>query len=157
MLNGIARQRGVTLPPFPDALEDWSEEAATDSEKLSTALEVGTDEITKQMIDYQVKVTRTKGEHHWGSLVALIAVAAEVYIKTLVTAEDSVKALGDEMLAKYRELGYEELAKYTRVMTEEMARVRNEAGETGWREEEAKELVAEHMKRSRAFWAIVVV
>lgn len=146
--KSVAQQRGVTLPPFPDIPADWRDGLAIDTETLYAALEPHAAGPVKEMMD-------PKGRYYWESLVASISVGSDVYLDTVAVTSTSPGTPGDATLAPYKgAMGNEELARCARVLREEVTKARSQAGETGWREDEAREVVTKHMDLSKGFWSL---
>lgn len=155
-LKNVAQTRGITVPQFPDVLADWEEEAGIDYKTLHEALLPHSAEATKEIIEYTTGLMNEGGKYHWASLVAAVSVAGDMYLDVMITTKGLVGTIGDKTLAPYKNaVTGSELLDGMRMMGEEVMRIRSEAEETGWREEEAKELSAGLLKRMKDFFAIV--
>ncbi|KAF8542155.1 hypothetical protein BDD12DRAFT_877066 [Trichophaea hybrida] len=155
VLESEAHLRSEALIPFYRCIRERRNALKTILQKkgLTTIYEAMLPYLEKLMQDYLLYTAKTTclEDYHWSSLVAKHSVVTDIFFDSY----DSVKNPADQQfsLKNYVEhiMGEETLGLYMaefvedrfgvclRVLREEVMRIR-ESTETGWREEEAKEL-----------------
>jgi len=149
VLEGIAQEKQITVPSYPDVPADWKDEAAIDGETLHATLVSQTTGPVKEVIDHMAAAL--KQGYRWESLVALIGVSANVYLDPVAIARNSAASTAGGTMAPFSQvLSDGVMFKSATVLNKELERYRNGPG---WKEEEAKKLSAENLRLLRKYWA----
>ena len=136
-LESSARDQGVTVPAFPAAPEDWSEDVSTDSKALAALLRPHMVESVKAAMDRTLGLRDLDPKLHWASAPAANSVTVDTCI-SLVPEMDGVLK-GSEWGPFKARVTCDETKWFARVMGEELLRIRAQPG-SGWDEEEANEI-----------------
>ena len=147
-LKSSARERGVIVPAFPDALADWSEEASTDYKALATLLRPHMTEPVRAAMDWDFGMRDQNPKLHWASAPAGNFVTADLFIPLMVQLDGVLE--GREWRPFKAMMAGDELKWIARVMGEELLRIRAQPG-SGWNEEEAKEMAKGRLKSAAGF------
>lgn len=151
-IKEIALTQGVAVPSYPDVCDDHAKECALDDEALLAKLAPHVTGPPAHLLEGGAKVVRARQKYHWGTLVAHLAVAAEIMSTQMQCGKNTVTAIACEELAPLKEFVVDKvMAETMGVIGEEMMKCRSGAATTGWREEEAKELVTEHAKLMKTY------
>ena len=147
-LKSSARGQGVIVPPFPDALADWSEEASTDYKALAALLRPHMTEPVRAAMDQDIGLRDRDPKLHWASAPAGNFVAADFFIPLM--AQMDVVLEGNEWGPFKAMMTGDEFKWIARVMGEELQRIRAQPG-SGWNEEEAKEIAKGQLASAAGF------
>ena len=134
-LESSARDKGVTVPAFPAAPEDWSEDVSTDSKALAALLRPHMLESVRAAMDQILGLRDLDPKLHWASAPAANSVALESCIPLVAEMDGVLK--GSEWGPFKATMTCDETKWVARVMGEELLRIRTQPG-SGWNEEEAK-------------------
>ena len=147
-LKSSAREQGVTVPAFPDAPADWSEEASSDYKALATLLRPHVTEPLRAAIDRNFGLRDRDPKLHWASAPASRSVAADLFIP-LIEKMDGV-LVGSEWGPVKDMMTGDEFKWIAKVMGEELLRIRAQPG-SGWNEEEAEEIAKGELMLAAGF------
>ena len=147
-LTSSAHEQGVTVPPFPDALADWSEEASTDYKALAALLRPHMTEPVMAAMDRDFGLRDRDPKLHWASAPAAYFVAIDLFIP-LMAQMDGV-LVGNEWGPFKAMTTGDEFKWIAKVMGEELLRIRAQPG-SGWNEEEAKEMAKGQLMGAAGF------
>lgn len=146
--KAMAQQRGIPVPNCADIAADWKDEKA-DYNTLHAVLSAHAIQPVNQYIANSNDSIHAEGRYHWASLVAPLSVSTDFFADLVPTESEPVTS---EMLAQKEQID-NSIAGAARVMREELMKVRSRKEETGWKEEEAKQLTTEYVKCMRDFFA----
>ena len=79
-LKSAARERGVTVPAFPDAPADWREELSTDYKSLAALPRPHMTEPIRSTMDWNISLRDRDPKPHWASAPAMNSVTLEIFI-----------------------------------------------------------------------------
>ena len=147
-LKSSARGQGVTVPTFPDAPADWSEDVSTDSKALAALLRPHMLESARAAMDQLLGLRDRHPKLHWASLPAADSVIVDNSIRLVAEMDGVFK--GSEWEGFKAMMTGDELRWIGRVMGEELLRIRAQPG-SGWNEEEAKEVTRGQLKSAAAY------
>ncbi|KAL0636510.1 hypothetical protein Q9L58_004462 [Maublancomyces gigas] len=147
--KGIALQRGIQLPNYPEVSADWKKELEIDYSALHAVMSAHAIPTVIRYMDYSIELIQSKGKYHWTSLVTPLSVSADMFLNSMTTGEGPAK--GDTMARKA--LTDNDMTGPARVVREELMRIRSNKAETGWNEAEARQLTAGHFKYMGDFFA----
>lgn len=148
-----ALKKGVSVPPYPDVREDWTDEYALDDEALRAALFPHVTKPASRFLEFVDKSYRERKQFHWGSLAAQISVGAEVASNVVAGGKSAIAKMACDEAGLWKECATAKpMGESMAIIGEELLKCRSDAAGTGWREEEAKELVTEHVRILKAFW-----
>ncbi|KAG0125887.1 hypothetical protein HOY82DRAFT_615906 [Tuber indicum] len=152
-VSEIAQQKGISLPPFPALHYDIGEEASDVSkEALGIAVSSQVASSIKPLMDTIGTLMSAGDSYHWGSLVAFLGVAADAYVSAPNATKVSQSTPGEHTVAPFvRAITSENMLEASKVMREELVRCRAEASQTGWRDDEARNLAREFLKYFKHF------
>ena len=141
-LKSSARERGVTVPPIPDAPEDWKKEAATDYKALAAQFRPRLAEPAKATMDWILGSRDRDPKLHWASRVAVSSVSLNLFIEMMPAMGETMG--GGEWDSFVAQVTSNEFRRTAGIINEEILRIRAQP-ESGWDEEEAKRVVKEQL------------
>lgn len=141
--NVIALQRGIPVSKCPAIAADWRDEAVIDYSALHPALSALATESVNRYLEYFSELIHSEGKYHWASLVAPVSISADMFLDSTTTTGGGPAM--DEKLAPKASMD-NGILQPVRVMREELMRIRGNKEETGWREEEARQVMTRYMK-----------
>ena len=147
-LKSSAREQGVTVPAFPDAPEDWSEEASSDYKALAALLRPHMTEPLRAAMDRNFGLRDRDPKLHWASAPAARSVASDLFIPLMVQMDGVL--VGTEWGPVKDMVTSDEFKWIAKVMSEELLRIRAQPG-SGWNEEEAKEVTKGELMLATGF------
>lgn len=137
--TGIAHSRGLTIPEFADIPAETENEAKTDYEAMLVVVKAhATDELI-QYVEHSAGKLHG-GKCHWASLVAPVSVSTDRFLESTMTDVVPVATEG----ADWKPATEDHMVAPAKVMREELLRIRGEV--PGWREDEARDFTAAHLK-----------
>ena len=149
-LKAGARERGVTVPAFPDAPVDWREELSTDYKSLAALFRPYMTEPIRATMDRNLGLRDRDPKPHWASAPAMNSVALEIFIPLM---EEMGGVLGGSEWTPFKAImACDEIKWITRVLGEELVRIRAQPG-SGWDEKEAKEMAMGQLKSVAGYLA----
>ena len=147
-LESSARDHGVTVPAFPAAPEDWSEDVSTDSKALAAQLRPHMVESVRAAMDRSFGLRDRDPKLHWVSAPAGNSVALDSCISLMTEMDGALE--GSEWGPFKARMTCDETKCVARVMGEELLRVRDQPG-SGWDEEEANEIAKGELTSAAAY------
>ena len=147
-LKSSAHEKGVTVPAFPDALADWSEEASIDYKALATLFRPHMTEPVKTAMDRNFGLRDRDPKLHWASAPAGNFVTVDLFSPLMVQMGGVLT--GSEWGPFKAMMTGDELKWIAKVMGEELLRIRAQPG-SGWNEEEAKEMAKGQLASAAGF------
>ena len=136
-LESSARDHGVTVPAFPAAPADWSEDVSTDSKALAAQLRPHMLESVRAAMDRTLGLRDQDPKLHWASAPAASSVTLDSCISLVAEMDGVLK--GSEWGPFKARVTCDETKWFTKVMGEEALRIRAQPG-SGWNEEEANKI-----------------
>ena len=134
-LKSSARGQGVTVPAFPDAPADWSEDVSTDSKALAALLRPHMLESARAAMDQLLGLRDRDPKLHWALAPVGICVGADLFTSLMVQMDG---VLGGSEWGPFKaRVTCDETKWFARVMGEEILRIRAQPGSRR-DEEEAK-------------------
>jgi hypothetical protein len=133
----------VAVPDIPDIPADWTEEVSTDYKTLIAKLRPHAAEPVRDAMDWATRFQAQDTKPHWASVAAAFSAPSDMFIK-MAPAMGGMMG-GSESGNFVAMMTSDELVSIVRVFNEELLRVRAQPG-SGWNEEEAKNLVKEHLE-----------
>ena len=147
-LESSARDQGVTVPAFPAAPEDWSEDASTDSKALAALLRPHMLESVRAAMDRTLGLRDLDPKLHWASAPAANFVTADSCISLVAEMDGVLK--GSEWGPFKARATCDETKWIAKVMGEELLRIRAQPG-SGWDEKEANEIAKGQLTSAAAY------
>ena len=147
-LEFSAHDQGVTIPAFPAAPEDWSEDASTDSKALAAQLRPHMLESIRAAMDLSLGLRDRDPKLHWASAPTANSVTLDSCI-SLMAEMDGVLT-GSEWGPFKATITCDETKWIAKVMGEELLRIRDQPG-SGWNEEEANEIAKGELAGAAAY------
>lgn len=145
--NAIAKQRGIAVPPHPDLAVDWKDEARADYNALYAVVATNGLKSTIDYMEYTIGLIQDE-KYHWTSLVTPVSVWTDLCLES--AKAETGPAVTGTMLRKA--MTDNNMAGPARVLDEELMRIRGNAEESGWREEEARKCTEGHLKYVEEFF-----
>lgn len=166
-LKRILTEKGITVPTFPDIPVDMNKEAEIDYKTIEEALFPHMAKELRDSIEYAMLVTNNK-KYHWTTVVTPMVVMSELMVDIVAKSQLQVgtkthrppttfleMVTGDESLQPYlKGMISSDHAERINVASEELLKIRSRARETGWREEEAKDVCLQYISKIRKFFVI---
>ena len=147
-LKSAAREHGVTVPVFPEAPADWSEDVSTDYKALAAQFRPHLTEPMRAAMDWYFELRDKDPKPHWASEPAANCVSLELLIQ-MTQAMGGVME-GSEWEPFKDQITSNEVKWITKAMSEELLRIRAQSG-SGWDEEEAKGMAMGQLERVSKF------
>ena len=147
-LEFSARDQGVTVPAFPAAPEDWSEDVSTDYKALADQLRPHMVESVRAAMDQILGLRDLDPKIHWASSPAANFVAIDSFISLMAEMDGVLK--GSKWGPFKATITCDETKWFARVMGEELLRIRAQPG-SGWDEKEASEIAKAQMTNLAAY------
>ena len=144
VLKSSARERGLTVPAFPAASADWSEEVTTDHKALAAQLHPHMAEPSRVSMDWNFDLRDQDPRAYWASEMAAMGVALDLFIQAVGPMGG---VMGSEWGPFIAQTVSDELKGIVGAMGEELLRIRAQPG-SGWNEEEAKRLAKVQLRNA---------
>lgn len=146
--NAIAKQRGIAVPPHPDLAVDWEDEAGADYNALHAVVATYGLKSTVDYMEYTIGLIQDAEKYHWTSLVTPVSVSTDLFLES-AKAETGPAVTGSMVREAMTD---NHMTGPARVLDEELMRIRGNAEESGWREEEARKCTEGHLKYVEEFF-----
>lgn len=141
----IAQRNGITLPNISPPHLDWRQEVEVDIQTLVTNLDLPLAPVIKENLDLMIQLHNDQA-CHWTSLVAFIGGPSDIFTDHVDSAKYATNFEGHAQAPFLKPLASESSVQAMKVMREELVKYKENAERTGWRDDEARDLVEKHLK-----------